>query len=48
MKLVEHELKQIADEQGANVTDMVELVKENEKIVSAMQVGFYLVVSVTP
>jgi hypothetical protein len=36
-KLVEHELKLIADEQRANVENLAELVKENEKIPADIQ-----------
>lgn len=42
VKTIERELKSIADDQGANATELVELVKENEKIVQAIQVSSLL------
>lgn len=38
MRIIEHELKLITDEQGSSVSELVELVKDNEKILKAMQV----------
>ena len=39
LKLSELELKRIADEQGANAINLVELVKENEEILDTMKVS---------
>ena len=37
--MIEQELKLIADNQGENANELVELVKENEQIVAKMQVS---------